>query len=104
MGRTIAGQNGWLSAGPLLLNFHQYGLGETEAGIPQPSDDLVEFDQASLIGIVKDREGTSYFEASAGGFPSTREIVDQHYARCQFAGKRDRLALSEVMLQPGAPF
>src|SRR5664280_2510490 len=85
-------------ARPFLLNFRQDGLRYTEGGFPQASDHFIEFDQSGLIGIVKDREGTSDFEASVRGFLSTCQFVDQHHACSQFDGERDRLAFSEVEL------
>ena len=85
-----------MSAGPLLLNFGQDGLGYTETGFPQASDCFVELDQASPVGVIKDRERTGYFEAATRGFLSTCQFVDQHYGPSQFAGERDCLAFSEV--------
>jgi len=81
-----------------LLNFSQDGLGYAETGFPQAGDCFVELDQAGLIRVVKDREGTGDLEASARGFLSTCQLVDRDNVRSQFARERDRLTFSEVEL------
>jgi hypothetical protein len=71
-------------------------LGYTKTGFPQASDCFVKLNQSGPVGIIKDRERSGYFEASARGFLSTCQLVDQHNGPSQFARERDSLALSEV--------
>jgi len=85
-----------VSTGPLLLNFGQDGLGYTKTGFPQTSDCFVELDQTGPVGVIKNRDRSGDFEASARGFLSTCQLVDQHHGPSPFARERDSLAFSEV--------
>src|SRR5262249_23512438 len=90
---------------PLPLNLREHPRRQAKARLAKCSDCIVELDETSLVGLVKNGERTSYFKSSAKRFLPPSSFVDEHDIGVHLSGKRNRFYFSSIELwQDQNPF
>ena len=76
-------------------------LRNTEGGLSQLSDGIIEYDESGLIGFIEYGQGARNLQPSTNGFLASCLLIDQDHFGSHFGRERDCLALSLVELCEG---